>query len=127
MNLTMTAKGKIKEIKHSSFILDDHNLFTSSNFDDLLNTWDHQHTVSINNWSHFPRRSSISQRDTSLNLLDEIKQIVDEHYNHRQIISNNKHTTLTRISDQLKTMDDSSDEFLKRMDSIASNITHSHI
>ena len=93
MNLTMITRGKTKAIKYSSFISDDHNLFTSSNFDDLLNSWDHQHTVSINNWSHFPRRSSISQGDTSLNLLDEIKQIVDEHY---------KHTTLTRISDQLK-------------------------
>jgi hypothetical protein len=106
------------------FILDDHNLFTSNNFDDLLNTWDHQHIISINNWSHFPRRSTRSQHDTSLILLDEIKQIVDEYYNHRQIISNNKQTTLTRISDQLKTIDNSNDEFIKRLDSITS---HSHI
>jgi hypothetical protein len=35
--------------------------------------------------------------------------------------------TLNRISDQLKTIDHSNEEFLKRMNSITSNITHNHI
>jgi len=89
--------------------------------------WEHQHLVSIDHWSHFPHRSIRSQHDISLILLDEIKQIVEEYYNHRQINSNHKHMTLNRISDQLKIIDNSNEEFLKRMDSITSNITHSHI
>lgn len=93
----------------------------------MLNIWDHQNIISIDHWSHFPCRSNISPHDTSIILLDEIKQAVDEYYNHRQIITNNKNTTLTRISDQLKTIDNPNDEFLKRMDSITSNITHSHV
>ncbi len=131
MNLTMTTLGEEKvmldKIKHSLVILDDYNLFTSNNFDDLLNNWDHQNRISIDHWSHFPCRSDKSQHDTSLSLLDEIKEVINEYYNHRQIISNNKNTTFTRISDQLETIDYPNDEFLKRMDSITSNITHSHI
>jgi hypothetical protein len=117
----------LDKIKHSLDILDDYNLFTSNNFDDLLNSWDHQNRISIDHWSHFPCRSDKSQHDTSLILLDEIKEVINEYYNHRQIISNNKNTTFTRISDQLETIDNPNDEFLKRMDSITSNITHSHI
>ncbi|CAF1156559.1 unnamed protein product [Rotaria sordida] len=114
MNLTMIS-------------INDHNLFASNNFDDLLNTWNHQHIVSIDHWTHFPRRSTISQQDTSLILLNEIKQVINEYYNHRQNLSNNKHLTLSRISDQLNTIDNANDEFLKRMDSITSNITYTHI
>jgi hypothetical protein len=114
MNLTMTTS-------------DNHHLFSWNNFDDLLNSWDNEHIISINNWSHFPRRSARSQHDNSLVLLDEIKEIVDEYYNHRQIVSNNRATTLRRISNQLKIIDNSNDEYVKRIDSIASNLTHSHI
>lgn len=76
------------------------NLFTSNNFDDLLNTWENENLISIDHWSHFSHRSLRSQYDTSLILLDEIKQIVDEYSNHMT---------------------------LNRIDSIPSNITHSHI
>jgi hypothetical protein len=98
--------------------INESNLFTSNNFDDLLNTWEQQNTVSIDHWSHFPHRS---EHDTSLILPDEIKQAIDEYYNHRQMNSTNKHLTLNRIFDQ------TSEEFLKRIDSISSNIIHSHI
>ncbi|CAF4439731.1 unnamed protein product [Rotaria sp. Silwood2] len=114
MNLTMIS-------------INDHNLFASNNFDDLLNTWDHQHIMSIDHWARFPRQSTISQQDTSLILLNEIKQVVNEYYNHRQNTSNNKHLTLSRISDQLNTIDNANDEFLKRIDSITSNITYTHL
>ncbi len=97
------------------------NLFTSTNFDDLLNTWEQENLVSIDHWSH----SNRSQHDISLILLDEIKQVVDECYHHRQMNTNNKQMTLHRISEQLKTFDHSNEEFLQRMDSITS--THSHI
>jgi hypothetical protein len=105
-------------------ILDDHNLFASNNFDDLLNMWNHQHIISIDHWTDFSRRS---QQDNSLNLLDEIKQVINDYYNHRQTMSNNKHLTFNRISDQLNTIDNSNDDFLKRMDSITSNLTYTHI
>jgi hypothetical protein len=114
-------------LSKTNIFLDNRNLFTSNNFDDLLNNWDQQHIISIDHWSHFPRRSTISRHDASLILLDEIKQVVNEYYNQRQSISNNKHTTLSRISEQLKTNDHPDDEFLKRMDSITSYLTHSHI
>ncbi len=97
------------------------NLFTSTNFDDLLNTWEQENLVSIDHWSH----SNRSQHDISLILLDEIKQVVDEYCHHQQMNANNKQMTLHRISEQLKTFDHSNEEFLQRMDSITS--THSHI
>ncbi|CAF1372699.1 unnamed protein product [Adineta steineri] len=114
MNLTMATT-------------DDHNLFSSNNFDDLLNTWDQQHIISIDHWSHFPRRSNISQHEISLLLLDEIKQITDEYYNHRQNIIQNKNPTLTRITNQLKLIDNSNDAFVKCIDSNTSNLTQSYI
>ena len=104
MNLTMTTS-------------DHHHLFSWNNFDDLLNSWDNEHLISINNWSHFPRQSTRSEHDNSLILLDEIKEVVDEYYNHRSIISNNRDATLKSPND----------DYIKRIDSIASNLTHSHI
>ncbi|CAF3324564.1 unnamed protein product [Rotaria socialis] len=106
---------------------DDYNLFASNNFDDLLTMWNHQHIISIDHWTDFSRRSTASHQDNSFNLLDEIKQVINEYYNHRQTVSNNKHLTFNRISDQLNTIDNSNDDFLKRIDSITSNITYTHI
>ncbi|CAF3327394.1 unnamed protein product [Rotaria socialis] len=106
---------------------DDYNLFASNNFDDLLTMWNHQHIISIDHWTDFSRRSTASRQDNSFNLLDEIKQVINEYYNHRQTVSNNKHLTFNRISDQLNTIDNSNDDFLKRIDSITSNITYTHI
>ncbi|CAF1549460.1 unnamed protein product, partial [Adineta steineri] len=76
---------------------------------------------------HFPRRSNISQHEISLLLLDEIKQITDEYYNHRQNIIQNKNPTLTRISNQLKLIDNPNDAFVKCIDSNTSNLTQSYI
>ena len=117
----------LSKLERSSVILDDHHLFTSTDFDDLLNSWDHQHTISIDHWSHFPRRSHLPQQDTSLALLDEIKQAIDEYYTRPPMISDKKNSTLTRLSDQLKIIDNSPDNHIKRMDSMTSNLTHSHI
>lgn len=83
--------------KHSSLILDEHQLFLSSNFDDLLQTWDNQNRISIDHWTHFPHRSIRSSHEISLNLLDEIKQVIEEYFHPQSIHS------------------------------IPSNITHSHI
>ena len=62
--------------------IDESNLFTSNNFDDLLNRWEHQNTVSIDHWSHFPHRS---EHDIAYNLLDEIQQTTDEYSHHRKV------------------------------------------
>lgn len=61
--------------------LRDHQRFSSHHFDDMLNLWDEQHHISLDHWSQFPRRLSLSrQEDSSLHLLDEIKQVIDQYY-----------------------------------------------
>lgn len=75
INLTITNPGTL-----------DHHLFASNHFDDLLNTWDQQYLISIDHWSQFPRRSLTSRYESSANLLDEIKQVIDEYYHRREIL-----------------------------------------
>ena len=87
--------------------LDEHQLFTSNNFDDLLKIWEKQNMVSVDHWTHFPHRSIRSSQEISFNLLDEIKQVIDEYSQSRSI-----HST---------------EQFIQRINSIPSNITHSHI
>lgn len=93
VNLTLNNKGslsfefrKFHRTSHTSFTstVDDNKLFTSNNLDQILNEWDEQHLISIDHWSQFPRRSLISRYDSSINLLDEIKQVIDECFYQRQ-------------------------------------------
>ncbi|UJR08904.1 hypothetical protein I4U23_013158 [Adineta vaga] len=84
MNLTLTS-------------FDDYNLFASTNFDQLLNSWDDQYKVAIDHWSHFPAHANVSQQYPSLLLLDEIKQIVDEYHNHRQFNFTHKNTQMITL------------------------------
>ena len=60
-----------------------HHLFTSNDFDELLKTWDEQYLISIDHWSQFPRRSLTSRYESSANLLEEIKQVIDDYYQRR--------------------------------------------
>jgi hypothetical protein len=76
MNLTMTTNSDSAN----------HHLFASNHFDELLNAWDQQYLISIDHWSQFPRRSLTSRYESSSNLLDEIKQVIDEYYHRREIL-----------------------------------------
>ena len=75
-------------------ISDRRSLFTSNNVDDLLDSWDDQHKIAIDHWSHLPAYASISQQYSSLHLLDEIKQIVEKYYNQQQLNSSNRNTQM---------------------------------
>ena len=73
---------------------DDRDLFPTTKFDELLNAWDEQHQISMDHWSHFPRRSTRSSYETSLVLLDEIKHVIDEYYTHRLTDNDETRTAL---------------------------------
>ena len=84
IQLTLFDHGITLKIIYSmskfSFILDEHQLFLSNNFDELLNIWENQNTISIDHWTHFPHRSIRSSHEISFNLLDEIKQAIEEYF-----------------------------------------------
>ena len=88
------------------FVQADQQLFVTNDFDRLLNDWDEQHLINIDQWAQFPRRSLVSRYDSSVNLLDEIKQVIDEYYYQRDMRLNESpkrkdsilsHTTVSRV------------------------------